>query len=141
MNTKRILLALTLGSLAVLAMACSKTASSSGEKVIKSTKSGNVTITLTNAAGELKSGTNDLFITFTDAAGKPVEAGAASLVFHMAGMGTMPEMNDKATLTTTETPGKYHAQVEIQMASTWEALINFESAQGKGQASLTIPVK
>jgi len=46
----------------------------------------------------------------------------------------MAEMNDKATLTTTETPGKYHAKVDIEMGYTWEAVIVYEGSQGKGQA-------
>jgi hypothetical protein len=59
----------------------------------------------------------------------------------MAGMGTMAEMNDKATLTTTKTPGKYRAKVEIEMASTWEAVVNYEGPHGSGQVRMTVNVK
>jgi hypothetical protein len=127
--------------LAFLLTACSKGGSSGADKVIKSTKSGNLTVTLSNATGELKRGENELFISFADASGKLVDVGAASLNFHMAGMGTMAEMNDKASLTTTDTPGKYRAKVDIEMASTWEAVINYQGPQGNGQAVMTINVK
>lgn len=128
-------------SIALFSAACSKSNSSAGDKVIKSTKTGNLTVTLSNSTGELKNGENELFISFADASGKLVDVGAASLNFHMAAMGTMAEMNNKATLMTTETPGKYHAKVDIEMASTWEAVINYEGPQGKGQTVMTVNVK
>jgi hypothetical protein len=141
MRKKIITLSIFIAMLAVISAACSKTNSSSGEQIIKSAKSGNLTVTLSNATGELKNGENDLFISFADASGKLVDVGAAALNFHMAGMGTMAEMNDKATLTTTDIPGKYRAKAEIEMASTWEAVISYEGSQGKGQAVMTVNVK
>ena len=134
-------LSLILFTLALLSAACSKGGSSGEDKVIKSAKAGNLTVTLSNATGELKNGENELFISFADPSGKLVDVGAASLNFHMAAMGTMAEMNDKATLTTTEIPGKYRAKVEIEMASTWEAVIVYEGQQGRGQAVITVNVK
>lgn len=128
-------------SIALLSAACSKSGSSGEEKVIKSAKAGNLTVALSNSTGELKSGENELFISFADSSGKLVDVGAASLNFHMAAMGTMAEMNDKATLTTTETPGKYRAKVDIEMGYTWEAVVNYEGPQGKGQAVMTVNVK
>ena len=121
--------------------ACQSTSSSGGEKEIKSAKSGEMTVTLSSATGQLKKGENDVMVTFSDASGKPVDAGAASLNFHMAGMGSMAEMNDHATLTTTETPGKYRAQVNIEMAGTWEAQVKHQGAHGAGQVSLTVQAK
>ena len=61
--------------------------SSDGNKVIKSTPAGNLTVTLASPTGELKSGDNELTITFADSSGNPVDVGAASLVFHMPAMG------------------------------------------------------
>lgn len=121
--------------------ACSKPNSSGTETTIKSAKAGEMTVTLSNASGNLKHGENDLMITFTDAAGQPVDVGAASLTFHMAAMGSMAEMNDKAALTTTEIPGKYRAQANIQMAGTWEAQIKYQGAHGTGQTSMTVQAK
>jgi len=80
-------------------------------------------------------------ITFTDASGRPVDVGAASLNIHMAAMGTMAEMNDKARLTTTDTPGKYRAQVNIEMAGTWEAQVKYQDAHGSGQVSMSVQAK
>lgn len=141
MRKKFVSIAIIVLNIALISAACSKGGSSGEEKVIKSTKAGNLTVTLSNTTGEVKSGENELFISFADASGRLVDVGAAALNFHMAGMGTMAEMNDKATLTTTETPGKYRAKVEIEMASTWEAVINYEGPQGKGQAVMTVNVK
>ena len=141
MNRKIVFASILALSLAVLLTACSKGGSSSADKVIKSAKVNDLTVTLSNATGELKSGENELFITFTDASGKPVDVGAVSLNVHMAAMGSMAEMNDKGTLTTTDTPGKYHAKVEIEMASTWEAQIRYQGSRGSGQVAMNVNVK
>ncbi|MEK7832332.1 MAG: FixH family protein, partial [Acidobacteriota bacterium] len=98
-------------------------------------------VTLSNSTGELKNGDNELMVTFTDAEGKPVDVGAALLNIHMAAMGAMAEMNNKATLTTTETPGKYRAHVNIEMKGTWEAQVKFQGAHGTGQTSMTVQAK
>src|SRR5262249_24821830 len=103
-------------SIAASFVAACRSANPSNEKVIKSVKSGELTITISSSTGELKNGENDLMITFFEGPGKPVDVGAASLNFHMAAMGSMAEMNDRATLTTTEIPGKYGARVNIEMA-------------------------
>ncbi|MBS1791058.1 MAG: FixH family protein [Acidobacteria bacterium] len=125
----------------MLMAACSKPNSSGTETIIKSAKAGEMTVTLSNASGNLKHGENDLMITFTDASGQPVDVGAASLTFHMAAMGSMAEMNDKAALTTTETPGKYRVQGNIPMAGTWEAQIKYQGAHGTGQTSMIVQAK
>ena len=141
MKTKAVLAttALTLASL--LVAACRNAAPSGEEKVIKSAKSGDMTITLSSPGGELRSGDNVVMLTFTDASGKPVDVGAASLNFHMAAMGPMAEMNDRATLTTTETPGKYRGQVNIEMAGTWEVQVKYQGAHGTGQTSMNVQAK
>jgi len=141
MKTKAVLATMTLTLALLFVAACRSTGSSGGEKVIKSAKAGDLTVTLASANGELKNGENELMVTFTDAAGKPVDAGAASLNFHMAAMGSMAEMNDRGTLTTTETPGKYRAQVNIEMAGTWEAQVKYQGAHGTGQATMNVQAK
>jgi hypothetical protein len=123
---------------ALVAAACSGNPS---EKSIKSSSSGDLAVTLSNSTGELRSGENDLFISFRDASGKLIDVGAASLNFQMAAMGTMPEMNNKAALTTTEMPGKYRAKVEIEMAGTWEGVISCDGSHGKGQVRITVNVR
>ncbi len=136
---------LTIGAIVVIATtlaACGRSAGTSGnEKAIKSTQSGNLTITLASSDGQLKSGENDLLLSFTDASGNHVDVGAASLKFHMPAMGSMADMNDAASLTTTNTPGKYRAKVDIEVDGTWEAMINYQGPQGSGQVSLTVQAK
>ncbi|MGH9838331.1 MAG: FixH family protein [Blastocatellia bacterium] len=140
MRTKSIVVTLLFLSVISLSAGCIGSAPS-GVKEIKSTKAGGMTVTLSSATGQLKNGENELMVSFTDASGKPVDAGAASLNFHMAAMGSMAEMNDRATLTTTDTPGKYRAQVNIEMAGTWEARVKYQGAHGAGQANMTLQAK
>jgi YtkA-like len=137
----KLIVAVAILSIAALFVAACHGVNSSSEKVIKSVKSGELTITLSNSTGELKNGENDLMITFFDTAGKPVDVGAASLNFHMAAMGSMAEMNDRATLTTTETPGKYRAQVNIEMAGSWEAQVKYQGQRGTGREAMTVQAK
>ncbi|MGH9799034.1 MAG: FixH family protein [Blastocatellia bacterium] len=141
MKTTRIVSSIFAVALALIAAACSKSGSSGGETIIKSAKAGDMTVTLSSPTGSLKSGDNDLMVTFTDAAGQPVDVGAASLNIHMAAMGAMAEMNNKAALTTTEAPGKYRAQVNIEMKGTWEAQVKYQGAHGSGQTSMTVQAK
>ncbi|MDQ4121118.1 MAG: FixH family protein [Acidobacteriota bacterium] len=136
----KILLVFSLSVFALIAAACG--ASSNDQAAGKTIKSGaagnNLTVTLANADGVLRDGKNELTLTFTDASGKPVDVGAVSLNFHMPAMGTMPVMNDAATLTTSATPGVYKGTVNLQMAGEWQAQITYEGAAGKGRANLPI---
>ena len=141
MKTTHIVSSILAVAIALAAAACSKSNSADGGKVIKSAKSSDMTATLSNSTGELKSGDNELMITFTDAEGKSVDVGAASLNFHMAAMGSMAEMNDRATLTTTEKPGKYRAKVNVEMRGTWEAQIAWQGAHGTGKATMNVQAK
>lgn len=142
MRQKTIITVVAIALLALTLAACGRSAGTSGsEKTIKSTQSGNLTITLASSDGQLKSGENDLLLSFTDKSGKPVDVGAVSLKFHMPAMGSMAEMNDTASLTTTNTPGKYHSKVDIEGDGTWEAMISYQGPQGTGQASMTVQAK
>ncbi|MGE0131276.1 MAG: FixH family protein [Blastocatellales bacterium] len=141
MKTKTVVVALAILGALLFAAACRDASSSGSDKVIKSAKSGEMTIALSNSTGELKNGENELTLTFADASGKTVDVGAASLNFHMAAMGAMAEMNDRATLTTTETPGRYRAQVNLQMGGTWEAQVKYQGGHGTGQASMSVQAK
>ena len=115
--------------------------SSDSYKAINSWTAGSLTITLASPTGELKHGDNELTITFADSAGKPLEVGAASLNFHMPAMGSMSEMNDTATLTTTNTPGRYRAKVSLEVGGTWEAQVKYQGPQRSGQATITVNAK
>jgi hypothetical protein len=97
----------------------------------------NLTITLSNPEGKLKNDEQDIMLTFTDGKGNPVEMKAASLNFNMPAMGSMAEMNDPATLSTTDTPGKFKGKVKLQMAGDWIAQISYE---GKETGKTTMKV-
>lgn len=86
-------------------------------------------ISISNAKGKLQNGQQDLMLNFTDAAGKPVDITAATLNFNMPAMGTMAEMNDPATLSTTGTAGQFKGKVNIEMAGEWIAQISYEGAE------------
>ena len=121
--------------------ACRGGVAPSDEQAIKSTKSGDMTVTLASAGGQLRNGENELMVTFTDATGQPVDVGAASLNFHMASMGSMAEMNDRAALTTTATPGRYRAKVNVEMGGTWEAQIAWQGTHGTGKVTMNVQAK
>lgn len=108
---------------------------------IKSAQIGAFSVTLSSADGVLRHGEQELTLTFKDASGKTVEVGAASLNFHMPGMGPMAEMNDAATLTTTATPGVYRARVKLEMAGEWQAQVSYEGAAGRGQGTFPVTVQ
>lgn len=141
MKPKRIFTAIMIAMAATIIAACGGGRTTDNGTTIKSTTAGNLTVTLASATGDLKSGENDLTLTFTDASGKPVDVGAASLNFYMPAMGSMAEMNDAATLTTTGTPGVYRAKVNLEVGGTWEAQIKYQGPQGAGQASVTVNAK
>lgn len=109
-----------------------------GEKEIKSGRVGALTVTLANSDGVLRNGEQELTVTFRDASGKGADVGSASLNFYMPAMGTMPAMNDAATLTTTPAPGVYRARVNLQMGGEWQAQIAYEGPAGTGKGSFPV---
>jgi YtkA-like len=130
----------TIGALALLTAAAACGASGgAGDKEIKSGKVGAMTVTLANSDGVLRNGEQELTVTFKDDSGKPVDVGSASLNFYMPAMGSMPVMNDPATLTTTSTPGVYKGRVKLEMTGDWQAQIAYEGPAGTGKGSF--PVK
>ncbi|HSE20175.1 MAG TPA: FixH family protein [Pyrinomonadaceae bacterium] len=133
------ILAFSLLTLLLFIAACgARNSSVDAAKVIKSAPIGNLTVTLSSDSGQLKHGGADFFITFKDSSGKPVEVGAAALRFHMPQMASMAEMNEAATLTTTDTPGVYRAKVNIEVAGEWQAQVSYEGPAGKGQTSFSV---
>lgn len=115
--------------------------SSNTDKTIKSTTSNGLTITLSSDTGQVKGGKNDLILLFADSSGKPVDVGAASLNFHMPAMGSMAEMTETSTLTTTTTPGRYRAQVNLESGGTWEARISYQGSKGTGQSTMSVSAR
>jgi hypothetical protein len=133
------ILTFSLLALLLFVAACgSKSATVDVGKMIKSAPIGNLTVTLSSSSGQIKHGGDELFITFKDSSGKPVDVGAAALTFHMPQMASMPAMNDSATLTTTDTPGVYRAKANIETAGEWQAQVSYEGPAGKGQTSFSV---
>jgi len=136
---KRLSTLLVLIGLAAGLAACGSKEGTTKGKAIKSAPAGNnLTVSLATADGVLRRGKTDFTLSFADAAGKPVEVGAVALTFHMPQMGTMSEMNDAATFTTTETPGVYLGRAEIEASGEWQARISYEGPAGRGQASFPV---
>jgi len=134
---KKIIAAVAALALLTLAAACGS-GGGGGAKEIGSGKVGNLTVTLANSDGVLRHGDQDLTVTFKDASGKTVDVGSASLNFFMPAMGTMPAMNDPATLTTTSTPGVYSGKVKLEMGGEWQAQVAYEGPAGKGKGSFSV---
>lgn len=135
---KKFIFMSALFAVSILMIACGGGNSATSGKTVKTGTVNNMTVTLATESGVFKDGDNDFTLTFTDAAGKPVDVGAVSVNFHMPAMGTMAVMNDAATLTTTGTPGVYKGKVNLQMAGEWQTQIAYEGANGKGKTVLPI---
>src|SRR5262249_27759298 len=138
---KQLAISLAVVALAVLLGACgsSQQPDSSTGKVSKSAAAGNgLTVSLATSDGVLRHGNSQFTLTFADASGKPVDVGAVALAFHMPQMGTMAEMNDQATFTTTAVPGVYNGKAQIQVAGEWQTKVTYEGPVGRGQVTFPI---
>jgi len=107
-------------------------------KTIKSVPVGNLTATLSSESGALNPGDQEVMLSFTDAAGKPVDVGAVSLNFHMPQMGSMAAMTDSVTFTTTNTPGVYRGKVNIEVGGEWQAQLAYEGPAGTGKTTFSV---
>ena len=135
---KKFAIASSLIGLAILVAACSSKSTDPG-KVIKSAPAGNnLTVALATTDCVLKHGNTEFTLTFADSSGKPVDVGAVALVFHMPQMGTMAEMNDAAAFTTTDTPGVYRGEANIEVGGEWQVRVTYEGPKGRGQASFPV---
>lgn len=134
-------------ALVVIATACGSGVQPTAEnpvmgKVIKTGPAGNnLTVTLSSDTGTLKSGEQEIYLAFTDASGKPVDVGSVSFNNRMPAMGSMAEMNNAATLTTTGTPGVYKGKIDVEMAGEWQSQIAYEGPAGKGKATLSVTAR
>ena len=135
---KRLVFVWSLLALALFIAACGSKTTDTG-KVIKTALGGNnLTVALATNDGVLKHGNSEFTLTFSDSAGKPVDVGAVALTFHMPQMGTMAEMNETATFTTTESPGVYRGKAKIEVAGEWQVKITYDGPKGRGQATFPI---
>lgn len=135
---KKLVFALSLIALATFIAACGSKTNDPGT-VIKSAPVGNdMTVALATSDGVLKHGNSEFTLTFSESSGKPVDVGAVALTFHMPQMGSMAEMNNAATFTTTETPGVYRGKANIEVGGEWQVKVNYEGPKGSGKASFPI---
>lgn len=134
----KLVLALSIFAVLLIVACGSKISSADTGSLIKSALIGSLTVTLSSSSGQLKHGGDKFYITFRDSSGKAVDVGAAALTFHMPQMGSMPAMNNSASLTTTDTPGVYSAKANIETAGEWQAQVSFEGPAGKGQTSFSV---
>ena len=138
MNTKRIIFLSLLALLTISIAACGGAATGSSAKAIGEKKvNEKLTVSIMSADGKLKNGDQSLTLKFTDGSGKPVAIKSASLNFNMPAMGSMAEMNDPATLTTTATPGEFTGNVKIEMTGEWIAQIGYEGDE-TGKTTMTM---
>lgn len=142
MNRSLLLVAIAISVVAVLAACGSKTSNTiSTGTAIKTVKVDSLTATLSNSTGQLKQGDQEVMLAFTDSAGKPIEVGAVSLSFHMPQMGGMAAMTDSVTFTTTDTPGVYRGNVNIEVAGEWQGQLAYEGPAGKGKATFSVTAR
>ncbi len=136
---------LTFAGVIVFVSACGAGSNSSttpsGKTIATGPAGNNLTATLSSADGVLRKGKQEFTLTFTDTSGKPVDVGSVALNYRMAAMGSMAEMNNGATFTTTGTPGVYSGKADIEMAGGWQAQITYEGPAGKGAFSLPVNAK
>ena len=136
---QKIVIALSLTALLLLATACGSGAGQNTGQVIKSAPAGNnLAVELSNEDGVLRHGDEEFYLTFKNAAGNPIDVGAVALTFHMPAMGTMPVMKNPATFTTTSAPGVYQGRANIEMAGEWQAQITYEGPAGQGRTSFPV---
>lgn len=140
---KKLIFILILFSVSIFISACGSGSGGSSNpaangKTVKTSQVNNLNVTLSTDDGVIKHGDEEFTLAFSDASGKPVDVGSASLNFFMPAMGSMSAMNDAATLTTTGTPGVYRGKVKLSMAGEWQVQIAYEGAAGKGKTSFPI---
>jgi predicted small lipoprotein YifL len=139
---KKLLVATLVVAAALAAAACGSAGPVEQGKEVKSAPAGNnLTAVISSADGALRQGDQEFVLAFKDAAGKTVDVGAASLNFYMPTMGTMPAMNDPATLTTTATPGVYRCKVKFDTAGDWQGQLAYQGSAGSGKVTIPVTVQ
>lgn len=135
---KRFVIVLSLAALGVSIAACGSKTTDTGKVIKRAPAGNNLTVALATSDGVLKHRDSEFTLTFTDSSGNPVDVGAVALNFHMPQMGSMAAMNNAAKFTTTDTPGVYRGNANIEMAGEWQAQITYDGPKGRGQASFPI---
>lgn len=137
----KFLIILSVTALLLVTAACNSGGTVDPGKTIQSSQVNSLTVTLSNHEGALKHTDGEFVLSFKDNTGKTVDVGAVSLKFYMPAMGTMPAMNNQATLTTTNTPGLYQGTAKFEAAGEWQAQIVYDGPKGRGQTSFSVMVQ
>ena len=98
-----------------------------------------MTITLLHPHGQLRAAANEAFIEFRNASGELVDVGEVKLNLGMNMTGMV--MHSGATVTRTDTPGRYRVEITPDMGGDWTANLSFEGVQGPSESSFTVNVK
>jgi len=102
--------------------------------VLQTVVAGDLAITLSNPAGELRRGANNFRIEFRSArTNDRVDVGDVRLNAAMA----MPGMNMAGTTTVTpgERPGVYEAKGDFAMSGSWDMTLEWNGPAGRGSAA------
>ena len=98
-------------------------------KTVQQQQVGEYTVTVLSESGTLKNGANDFTLEFRKTADNQlVDVGTVDVapLMEMAGMGPMM---GSATVTPTDTPGRYHATGNLTMAGLWKFTVKFGDGQ------------
>lgn len=109
-----------------------------GSQPVQTVQSAGQRVTLSTSTGKLSEGKNDLTVSFTDAAGNPMEVQAQSVRFFMPAMGTMAAMSAEASLQSTDKPGVYRGTVELPMDGTWQTTITYRDEAGPRRVAFNV---
>jgi YtkA-like len=109
-------------------------------KPIHTQKTKDAVITLANEAGQLKVGKNTFVLTFTDASGKPIDAGTVAFETSMSMPGMAP-MLAGATLTRDAAPGRYLGTISFPDAGTRQGTVRWDGPGGKGTVRFSVSVR
>ena len=95
-----------------------------------------LTVNFIEREGRLQKGNNELLIEFRDRNGLLVDVGQVKFDLDMSMPGM--HMHSGATIEQTTTPGRYLAQIKIDMAGDWNAKISFNGPRGKREANFPL---
>jgi hypothetical protein len=115
-------------------MSAAPQAEATSGAVLQTVRSGDLAITLSNPAGELRQGANDFRIEFRSArTNAPVNVGDVRLNAAM----TMPGMAMTGTTNVTpgDRPGVYEAKGDFAMSGSWDMTLEWDGPAGRGSAA------
>ena len=96
-------------------------------------------VNLIAPTGQLRAGSNDIFIEFRNSQSQLVDVGNVrfDMDMNMPGM----QMHSGATIERTSTAGRYHAKVKSDMSGDWSAKLSYDGPQGTGQTNFSLTAR